>query len=288
MNTITQIPVIQAYIRMCQNGVRQGWHERNGGNLTYRMQTEEIEACRPFFNSIPGEWVPIGIQIENLAGEFFIATGSGKFLQNVALEPQNNLCIVEINASGEAYRIVWGLDQGGKPTSELPTHLMNHSVRKRVTNGANRIIYHAHPANIIAMTYVLPLKAEIFTKMLWKSATECCVVFPDGVGVVPWMVPGGTEIARETCMQMEQYSAVVWAFHGLFVSGESFDLAFGLMHTIEKAAQICAIVLAASGGKAPRQAITDENLRQIGREFGVVVNEAILNYHDADALFGAY
>lgn len=25
-------------------------------------------------------------------------------------------------------------------------------------------------------------------------ATECLVVFPDGVGVVEWMVPGGKEI----------------------------------------------------------------------------------------------
>lgn len=29
-------------------------------------------------------------------------------------------------------------------------------------------------------------------------ATECLVVFPDGVGVVEWMVPGGKEIAIAT------------------------------------------------------------------------------------------
>ena len=155
---------------------------------------------------------------------------------------------------------------------------MNHSVRKRVTNGANRVIYHAHTPNVIAMTYVLPLKAEVFTRMLWKSATECCVVFPGGVGVVPWMVPGGSDIAKATCALMEKYDAAVWAFHGLFVSGPDFDIAFGLMHTIEKAAQIAAIALASNGGKAPRQMITDDNIRAIGTEFGVELNQEILNY----------
>ena len=219
---------VQGFIRMANDGWEQGWHERNGGNLTYRMKPEEVEECRTYFNPVPGEWVPIGVTCDNLKNEYFISTGSGKFLANVGLEPQNSICIVEINDKGDSYRIVWGLENGGKPTSEFPTHFMNHSVRKRVTNGANRVIYHAHTPYVIALTYVLPLKSEIFTRMLWKSATECCVVFPGGVGVVPWMVPGGTEIAKATCAMMEKYDAAIWAFHGLFVSGPDFDIAFGV------------------------------------------------------------
>lgn len=162
---------------------------------------------------------------------------------------------------------------------------MNHSIRKRVTNGENRVIYHAHTPNVIALTYVLPLKSEIFTRMLWKSATECCVVFPGGVGVVPWMVPGGADIARATCVMMEKYEAAIWAFHGLFVSGPDFDIAFGLMHTIEKAAEIAAIALAANGGKKPNQVIEDDQLRQIGKEFGVTLNEDMLNFKSDDDMY---
>lgn len=282
MNNILGVRVMNEYIHMCNNGVSQGWHERNGGNLTYRMKPEEVEECRPYFKEKSGEWVAMGVSADNLKGEYFIATGSGKYLQNVNSEPQNNLCIVEINDTGDSYRIVWGLEDGGKPTSEFPTHFMNHSVRKRVTNGDNRVIYHAHTPYVIALTYVLPLKAEVFTRMLWKSATECCVVFPGGVGVVPWMVPGGADIAKATCSLMETYDAAIWAFHGLFVSGPDFDTAFGLMHTIEKAAQIASIALSACQDGKLRQVITDENLRQIGKEFGVNLNEDILNYHAKD------
>lgn len=284
MGTIFNERVIEDFMTMCARGVAQGWHERNGGNLTYRMREDEVSHCARFFKKTPGEWVKMPVQADNLKGEYFITTGSGKFLENVAAEPQNNIAIVEINEAGDSYRIVWGLEDGGKPTSEFPTHFMNHSIRKRATNGENRIIYHAHTPYVIALTNVLPLKAEVFTRMLWKSATECAVVFPDGVGVVPWMVPGGADIAKATCAEMEKYEAAVWAFHGLFVSGPSFDIAFGLMHTIEKAAQIAGIALAANGGKAPRQTITDDNIRAIGKEFGVTLNEDILNYKSDDPM----
>ena len=183
---------------------------------------------------------------------------------------------MEINAAGDRWRIVWGLEDGAHPTSEFPSHFLNHSVRKTATNGAYRVIYHAHTPNLIAMTYILPLTARDFTRALWQSATECPVVFPGGVGVVEWMVPGGADIALATSALMKRYDAAVWAHHGLFVSGPDFDTAFGLMHTIEKAAQIYLLALSAGGGQI-RQTITDDNLRAIAKEFGVTLNEAFLD-----------
>lgn len=151
---------------------------------------------------------------------------------------------------------------------------MNHSVRTAATNGACRVIYHAHTPNLIAMTYTMPLTDRDFTRALWQSATECPVVFPGGVGVVKWMVPGGSEIALATSELMKKYDAAVWAHHGLFCSGPDFDTTFGLMHTIEKAAQIWNLVH--STGKV-LQTITDDDIRAIARDFGVTINEDFLD-----------
>jgi rhamnulose-1-phosphate aldolase len=274
MKSITEVPAVEGFIRLCTDGWLQGWHERNGGNLTYRMTPEETEACRPFFTA-PREWHEMGVSADNLKGEYFITTGSGKYMRNVALDPAANIGIVEINTAGGAWRIVWGLENGAKPTSEFPTHFLNHSVRKRVTNGANRVIYHCHATNVIALTYVLPLTDRDFSRALWQSATECPVVFPEGVGVCPWMVPGGTAIAKATSRLMETYQAAVWAQHGLFVSGPDYDTAFGLAHTIEKSAEIYWKVLAT--GQPIRQTITDDDLRAIAHDFGVTINEAFLD-----------
>ena len=218
----------------------------------------------------------MGVTGKNLAGEYFLTTGSGKYFRNVALDPAHNIGIVKIDSAGGAWRIVWGLEDGAKPTSEFPSHFMNHSVRAAATEGVYRVIYHAHTPNLIAMTYVLPLTARDFTRALWQSATECPVVFPGGVGVVPWMVPGGADIAIATSELMKQYDAAVWAHHGLFCSGPDFDTTFGLMHTIEKAAQIWVLAQSAGQGKIC-QTISDDNLRAIAGEFGVTLNEAFLD-----------
>ena len=265
---------VKGFIRMCNDGWLQGWHERNGGNLTYRMPAEDVEQCRGFF-SYDKPYVNMGVKAENLAGEFFIATGSGKYLRNVIEAPEENICIVEINEAGDSYRIVWGLTGGGRPTSEFPSHFLNHSVKAEATDGKNRVIYHAHTPNLIALTYILPLTARAFSRVLWQSATECPVVFPGGVGVVPWMVPGGADIALATSELMKEFDAAVWAHHGLFCSGSDFDETFGLMHTIEKAAEI--YLLAKSSGAEFLQTITDDNLRAIAKDFGVTLREEFLD-----------
>ena len=66
---MTDISIVKRYIRMANDGWRQGWHERNGGNLTYRLTKEEVEEMRPFFDAQPREWVPMGVTGENLAGD---------------------------------------------------------------------------------------------------------------------------------------------------------------------------------------------------------------------------
>ena len=269
------ISIVKKYIRMADDGWHQGWHERNGGNLTYRLTDAEVAEITPFLDAEPRPWVNMGVTGENLAGEFFLSTGSGKFFRNVITDPEDSICVVEINDKGDSYRIRWGLVNGGKPTSEFPSHYMNHCVRAKATNGEHRVIYHAHPANIIAMTFVLPLTDRDFSRALWKSATECPVVFPGGVGVVPWMVPGGADIALATCKKMEDFDAAVWAHHGLFASGPDFDITFGLMHTIEKAAEIW--VLAKSTGLPELQTIQDDELRAIARDFKVQLREDFLD-----------
>lgn len=271
-------PFMEGFVRLCNDGWLQGWHERNGGNLTYRMTADEVKACKPFFAEQPGEWVEMDVRVDGLRGAFFVTTGAGSYMRNVQLDTSRNVGIVEISDAGDAYRIVWGLKDGGRPTSEFSSHAMVHGVRMEATDGASRVLYHAHPDNVIALTKVVPLDARSITRALWKATTECIMALPAGVGVVPCMVPGGPEIARETSELMETYEAVVWAQHGLFCSGSDFDSAFGLMHSIEKAAHIYGLARMMNGGSdAFAGEISDDVLRAIARSLDLKVNEAFLD-----------
>ena len=264
---------VQDFIKMADDGYKQGWHERNGGNLSYRLKKGEVDAIRSrMYRDTPRQ--PFGTDVPGLAGEFFLVTGTGKYFRNIAVDPEACLAIIEVDEQGKNYRIRWGLVEGGSPTSELPTHLMNHEVKKKLTGGKHRVIYHAHTTNTIALTFVLPLTDEVFTRELWEMATECPVVFPEGVGVIGWMVPGGREIAVETSRLMEKYNAVIWAHHGMFCSGETFDLTFGLMHTIEKSAEILIKVLSMVPQK--RQTIDPDDFRKLEKGFGITLPERFL------------
>ena len=45
---------VKNFIRTANDGWEQGWHERNGGNLSYRIRLEEVEAVKEDFE--PKEW----------------------------------------------------------------------------------------------------------------------------------------------------------------------------------------------------------------------------------------
>ncbi len=266
-----ELEFVDEFMNMCENGWKLGWHERNGGNLSYRLKEEEVEAARPFMQE--GVWQPIGTHVPVLGKQYFLVTGSGKFFSNVLKHPESTIGLIEIDDKGENYRIVWGLSGGGKPTSELPSHLMNHAVKVQIDENY-RVIYHCHATNVIALTFVLPLNDEVFTRELWEMATECPVVFPSGVGVVEWMVPGGVEIAQATSKLMETYDVAIWAHHGMFCAGVDFDTTFGLAHTVEKSAEILVKVRSMTNTK--RQTITAEQFRSLAKDFHVTLPEKFL------------
>jgi len=264
---------VQGFMRMCDDGWLQGWHECHGGNLTYRVKEEEVDMVREELTE-EHPWTDMSVTIPELAGEYFLTTGSGKFFRNTLIDPKDSFGMVELDETGGKYRIVWGLTNGGKPTSEFPAHLMNHKVKKEITGGKFRVVYHAHPANIIALSFVLPLDDVSFTRELWEMEPECAMTFPSGMGVLPWLVPGTVEIAEKTCDKMKEYDVVLWAQHGLFATGDTFDNTFGLMHTVEKAAEMLIKVMSVPGGKKNIPSVQD--LRDMAEVFHLELPEKFL------------
>ena len=270
---VLQAKFVRQFVEMANDGYTHGYHERNGGNLSYWILPEELEQVRAhLFPSRP--WMDIGTEVPELAGEYFLVSGTGCFFRHIKDDTVNTCGIIEVDLTGEKFRILWGFESGGRPTSELPAHLMNHAVKKGITNGKNRVIYHSHPVNLIALTFLLPLNDSAFTKELWQMMTECPVIFPDGIGVLPWMVPGQKEIAVATSKKMKDYNAVVWAHHGIFVSGTTVDEAFGLCHTIEKSAEIAVKVRSVSHSKL--QTITRPMLRELAAAFKIKLAELFM------------
>lgn len=269
--SIKDISFINEFIKVTSDSWRNGWHERNGGNISYRLTDKDIKDITPFINE--SREYEIGTTLSNLSNEYFFVSGSGKFFRNIELNLEQNCGLIKINETGDRYVILWGLINNAKPTSELPSHLMNHSVKKVTTNNKYRVVMHAHTPNVIALTFVLPLTSTAFTRELWEMATECAVVFPSGVGVVKWMVPGGVEIGDATSELMKLYDVAIWAHHGIFCTGESLDLTYGLLDTVEKAAEI-AVKVRSMGGK--KQTIESDDFKKLATGFGVELDKKFI------------
>ena len=60
----------------------------------------------------------------------------------------------------------------------------------------------------------------------------------------------------------------------MFAAGEDFDLTFGLMHTVEKSAEILVKMLSMQPNK--RQTITPQNFRDLTVDFKVTLPEEFL------------
>ncbi|MCL2016395.1 MAG: rhamnulose-1-phosphate aldolase [Defluviitaleaceae bacterium] len=252
------------------NMYRLGWNERNGGNLTTLLTPSEVEEVLSPKQVL--REIPLNFDAKPLAQKFFMVTGSGKYFKNVENAPTEVLGVVQVSECGKKLNLLWGLENGAVPTSELPSHFMSHIVRLQQDEN-HRIIMHCHPTNLIAMTFSHSLQEEEITKTLWEMSTECLVVFPEGVSVVPWIVPGTNEIGKATSAKMAAARLVIWPHHGIYAAGCSLDEAFGLIETAEKAATIYTAVCA-QGGK--KQTITDSELNDLGKAFGVVPRKGIL------------
>ncbi|CQR56325.1 rhamnulose-1-phosphate aldolase [Paenibacillus riograndensis] len=246
-----------------------GWDELNGGNVSCLLDEEEVAK----YISIrePLRTIKLTFPVQELAGKYFIVTGSGKYFRNVIKDPEANLGVLRVSGSGESVEVLWGLRDGAVPTSELASHFMSHIERLKV-DPSHRIVLHTHATNVIAMTFTHDLDELKFTKTLWEMCTECLVVFPDGVSVIPWMVPGSSDIGRATADKMKDYRVVVWPQHGIFVTGATMDATFGLVETIEKAATVYNLI----GGRAIRQKITDRQLADLAAAFRVTPRAGIL------------
>ena len=272
IHNIYEAPFIKEMCEATRNLWNNGWAERNGGNISYRIDEEEVQFYLDT-NRVVYE-AALGFEIPELAGMIFLVSGSGKYFKNVWQNPADNLVILKIDKEGKHYQVLWGLETGGIPTSELASHLKCHAVRLH-QDSEHRVILHTHSIAISAMTFVHDLDENRFTKTLWEMITECLVVFPDGVAVLPWMVAGTVALGEASAEKMAYSRIVVWPHHGIMGAGQSMDDAFGLVETAEKAADIYMRAIAAPTGIV--QKITDQQLWDLADRFGVTPKAGILN-----------
>ena len=267
---ILKAPFVKEMCHTTANMYRLGWDERNGGNISYLLNEEEV---KKYLNlKKVKRTIPIGFTAKELIGKIFIVTGRGKYFKNVEHSPETNLGIVRIASDGTTAELLWGFNDGGVFTSEFPAHLMSHIARLKV-DSENRVVIHTHPTHTLAMNFIHELDEKKFTHTLWEMCTECIAVFPEGVGVLPWMLCGTNSIGIATADKMQDFRIVVWAMHGIYGAGKTLDETFGLIETVEKAAQIYILTC----NQSRINTIKDSQMKELADYFNVNYKKEFLD-----------
>jgi rhamnulose-1-phosphate aldolase len=213
----------------------KGWAERNAGNISINI-SDRIGLENKNLAALSSYKLPRNMQ--ELAGDFFYVTGTGKRMRDVSKDPMKYGAIVRVDADGNSYDIV--AERDIKPTSELPSHFSIHASFKK-KGSSNKLVLHTHPTDLIALSHIPELKSsEAINQLLWSMHPETFIVIPKGIGLVSYEIPGTLELADASLQALDKHDIIIWEKHGVLAVGEKLSDTFDLIDTLSKSAQIYA------------------------------------------------
>lgn len=262
-----QSPIMKELCDLTYDMWQKGWDEYNGGNVSCILLGQDI-ACLENTQCI--RQVELADIPQAMIGKYILITASGSHFRNLRDHVQRDTGVIRITESG--YDVVWGFDEGKRPTSELYMHLLAHAKRLEMDPN-HRVVVHNHAPNATAYSLVSEHDDKAYTLPLWRVLTESIVVFPDGVGILPWELPGTLAIAQHSVEKLNVCRIVVWAFHGILATGKDFQDCFGLIETVDKAAAIYLQTMAIK----EYQGLSDQDLYAVCQVLKVSPREGFLD-----------
>jgi ribulose-5-phosphate 4-epimerase/fuculose-1-phosphate aldolase len=142
----------------------------------------------------------------------FVITGSGKNLRYIAHRPHLCLAVVEIVPGG--YKMLWGLQEGEKITSEHPAHFAIYQRRPKIS-----AVIHGQPTSVNVLVRLFRSEKSLNSLMFvqHEQLQICC---PGGIGLVEKVEHGSYELADAVATSLESKDICAVVRHGTFSAGE--------------------------------------------------------------------
>lgn len=218
--------------------VRKGWGEATAGNLSVNVTN--------YFNLNESDVMNNGVihtlpqKYPHLAGEVLMISLSGSRMRTMIEEPASALCFIVLNEGGSRYRLIPDKPEivSPAPTSELPSHLAVQDLLKK-TGSRDKVLLHTHMTEAIALTHLPGYCSERqINRRLWEMQPEMMTFLPQGVGFVPYQMPGSEVIGTATAEQLTHHKAVLWEKHGCLTTGSTLQEALDRQEMIAKSIEI--------------------------------------------------
>jgi rhamnulose-1-phosphate aldolase len=215
---------------------KKGWAESGAGNISANL---DVINLKKIYKIKIFEYVELQEAYPALAGKYFMVSGTGKRMRDLAKHPFKNMVIIRLDNKGKSYGLI-NFNNGDKikPTSELSTHLGLHQLIAE-RGGNEKVIIHAHATELIALTHMVTIKSNSqINNILWGMHPETMFFIPKGIGFVPYKMQGSPEIALSTIKEFKNHDIVLWEMHGVFAIGKDILNTFDQIDIACKSAKI--------------------------------------------------
>lgn len=210
--------------------------------------------------------MPLPLAAPALANGWLVVSGSGQRLLDIGRQPLVALCLLHIASDGRHARVYAA--EGRRPTSELNSHLAVHTDHVGRRSLSRHAVLHAQPLQLTFLSHIDRYGDTLaLSRRLLRWQPETIMEFPEGIGVLPFELPGSNEQALATADLLRQHRAVIWRRHGIVARADGeIGKAADLVEYAEAAARYEMLNLQAG---EPSQGLSDAELRAIADRLGL-------------------
>ena len=179
-----------------------------------------IEIRRRFPNA---EKLELPLHVPDLAGATFLVTGSGRRLREIINDPYANLGGVVIDDDGKTATLYTSPRRlFARLTSEFNSHLAVHQDQIRLSPQNFHTVIHAQPPHLVYLSHIKRYQdLKYLNTHILRWQPETIVNLPEGVGFVPFHIPGSSELMSGTIEALREHRVTLWAKHGVMARSDT-------------------------------------------------------------------
>ena len=179
-------------------------------------------------------------RVPELAGATFIVSGSGRRLRELRDDPTVHLACLTVNEGGNTAKLFTAYNRRfERMTSEFNSHLAVHYDQMTTTDTNFHAVVHAQPLHLTYLSHIPRYQNETYlNRQILRWQPETIVNLPEGVGFLPFEIPGSQALMVANVPSLREHRIVVWAKHGVMArSDESVKRAADRVEYAETAAK---------------------------------------------------
>ena len=168
------------------------------------------------------EEVELPQSVPELAGATFLVSGSGRRLREIIDEPTANIACIVINEGGKTAKLHTSYYRRfEKMTSEFNSHLAVHYDQVRLTGTNFHAVIHAQPVHLTYLSHIPRYQdAQYLNTHILRWQPETIINLPEGVGFIPFKLPGSPELMSGNVEALRKHRIVIWSKHGVMARSD--------------------------------------------------------------------